>query len=101
MLESEISSYTEQSQNIQNNFGGGNFEKPSREMTDNNNFNKNEKNNIPSNVNNYVDSLKVKVDFITILELFGISILLTVTSGVVASVFINKYNPNKILQNRI
>ena len=49
----------------------------------------------------YVDSLKVKIDFLTILELFGVSILLTLVSTATVSIIINKYNPNKILQNRL
>ena len=49
----------------------------------------------------YVSSLKVKIDAITILEVFGIGIFITVLSGSIASIFVNKYNPNKILQNRV
>ena len=52
-----------------------------------------------SNVN-YVDSLKVNMDFITILQLFLVSLFLTVISGLVSVAFVNKYEPNKILQNR-
>ena len=48
----------------------------------------------------YVDFLIVKTDLVTIIELFGISLLLTIVSGTVAVMFVNKYEPNKILQNR-
>ena len=92
MLSSEISSYEEEVNNTKENFGGGGFDRPSQNMHgpgDNN-----------QNIS-YVDSLKVNTDLITILELFGISILLTSTSALVASVVINKYSPNKILQNRV
>ena len=49
----------------------------------------------------YVDSLKVHIDILTIRELFGVCILLTATSVVTVSLIINKYSPNKILQNRL
>lgn len=86
MLKSEISSYEKSQTQTQKNFGGPGFNKPSQ--------------NSNSSNNNYVNSLKVKIDAITILELFGITLLLTITSGGVASAFVNKYNPNRILQDR-
>ena len=49
----------------------------------------------------YVDSLKVHIDILTIIEIFGICILLTATSVITVSLIINKYSPNKILQNRL
>ena len=51
-------------------------------------------------VTDYVDSLTVHISPMTIIELFGISILLIIGSSVVARLFVNKYNPNAILQNR-
>ena len=86
MLESEINSYTEEQENIENNFGGRNFNRKGFE----------EKNKDVD----YVTDLKVNVDLITIIELFGVSIFLTVISGAISVIFINKYEPNKILQNR-
>ena len=97
MLESEIKSYQEQTSSTENNFGGQGFEKPSQEMGG---FEKKGRINSKQQTTDYVDSLKVKIDAITLLELFGISLLLTSTSAFVASLVINKYNPNKILQNR-
>lgn len=96
MLENEIKSYQEQIENNQNNFGGEGFNKPSQDMM--NRGIKGSKNKI-QNID-YVDNLKVKIDLVIILELFAISLLVTASSAVVASVVINKYNPNKILQNR-
>lgn len=97
MLESEIKSYQEQIENNQNNFGGEGFDKPSQDMQ----MDKGRKDNQSKSQNiDYVDSLKVKIDLIIILELFAISLLVTASSAIVASVVINKYNPNKILQNR-
>ena len=97
MLASEIKSYKETTTNTEKNFGGNGFSKPSGNVNS-------QANGGPGSVNksttNYVKSLKVKIDAVTLLELFGISILLTSTSALVASLVINKYNPNKILQNR-
>lgn len=100
ILESEINSYQEKITNNEINFGEGDFRKPSEqidrgEFKDIKNKNMKQDNNIT-----YVDSLKVRLDFTTILELFGISILLAVCSTAISSIIINKYNPNKILQNR-
>lgn len=105
VLEQEISSYTENSINTQNNFGGEGFEKPSQDVSGERTPGK-----MPNgrsgakggslNVSNYVDSLTVHISAITILELLGISIILIVGSSVVACIFVNKYNPNTILQNR-
>lgn len=96
--------------NTQNNFGGEGFEKPSEEVRGNSNnapSQGGEKPNTAGNrpgsrqvVTDYVDSLTVHICYLTILELFGISILLIVGSSVVACLFVNKYNPNAILQNR-
>ena len=51
-------------------------------------------------ITDYVDSLTVHITYITIIELFGISLLLIVGSSIIACLFVNKYNPNTILQNR-
>lgn len=102
MLESEVSSYNEDVKNIQENFGGHGFERPSRNVNDmHEGLNINEKKSIGSSNTDYVNSLTVKLDIVTILQLFIIVIFLTITSGFVASMFVNKYNPNKILQNRV
>ena len=92
--------------NTQNNFGGEGFEKPSEKIDDNSN-NKPSQPNMDRNkqkekqtVTDYVDSLTVHITYITIIELFGISLLLIVGSSIIACLFVNKYNPNTILQNR-
>ena len=99
MLSSEIENINSSSEEIQNNFGGGNFERPgfgsgnvqtksSNMMTQ------------PNKDVEYVNTLEVHTDIITIIELFGVGLLLTIISGSVAVMFVNKYEPNKILQNR-
>lgn len=106
ILEKEISSYKESISNTQNNFGGEGFERPSQDISQSGAnmpgggpFD-NKKPSSSFSVRNYVDSLTVSIQLITILELVGISILLVVGSSVVACVFVNKYRPNTILQNR-
>jgi len=44
--------------------------------------------------------MSVHIDIKTILELFGLSLLLTIVSGMISMRFVNQYEPNKILQNR-
>lgn len=108
ILENEISSYTESVSNTQSNFGGEGFEKPSQDISTDrmqpgdkpaNDVRGNRK-SAPQQVTNYVDSLTVHISALTILELFDISVLLIVGSSIVACLFVNKYNPNTILQNR-
>lgn len=109
ILENEISSYTDTQINTQNNFGGEGFEKPSEEVRGNSNDAPSQGGKKPKakddrnpsqTVTDYVDSLTVHISPMTIIELFGISILLIIGSSVVACLFVNKYNPNAILQNR-
>jgi len=96
ILKNEIESTLEQSENIANNFGSGDFQRPGfgGQMSKGDKINP-----MASNVD-YVDALDVQIDFTTIIELFGVSLTLTIISGVTAVMFVNKYEPNKILQNR-
>lgn len=98
ILASEIDSYTTSVTDTQNNFGGEGFQKPSQTMDT-----PGDKRGKPQHgqITDYVDSLTVKINMVTILQLVAISILLTISSGSVACLFVNKYNPNKILQERV
>lgn len=102
MLSNEIKNYTASQNNIRENFGGGNFARPefNNQQNDENNLKPYNKDQVTINTENFISSLTVNTDFITVIELFGISLLLTILSGGVAVMFINKYEPNKILQNR-
>ena len=84
-----FSKSNEEKQEVENNFGRGNIERKG--------FNKMELN---QNID-YVDNLNVKIDIYTILQLFGVVILITIISGSITIISINKYEPNKILQNRV
>ncbi len=96
MLQNEIEQIKSESQNLRNNFGSGNFERPSMGEG-----NSNEIRNLAGSSTNYLTDFKVTVDLTTIVLLIVVSLALTMTTGFVSSVFINKYEPNKILQNRI
>ena len=93
MLRNEISSYEEKLANQQQNFGPGNFERPGF-VTRNSMYNQN------NTKTDYVSMLDVSVDAITIMQLFLVSLFLTIISGLISVMFVNKYEPNKILQNR-
>lgn len=93
MLKQEISSYEEKLTNQQQNFGPGNFERQG--------FRKFELSSSKNGqTTDYVSLLEVNVDLITILQLLMVSLFLTIISGLIAVMFVNKYEPNKILQNR-
>ena len=91
MLKNEIESMNNKEEEIRNNFGGGDFKMPP-------NMN-NDRNHMANDVE-YIDTLDVNMDFITLLELFGVSLFLTAVSSSIAVINVNKYEPNKILQNR-
>lgn len=90
ILKNEISNYQNSTNEISNNFGGKEFSKGNMQGPGNRRM---------ANIN-YVDSLKVTISPLIIIELFIISLTLTIVSGMIAITFINKYEPNKILQNR-
>lgn len=91
MLASEINSYQTESNQITENFGSGNFQRPAM----------NRDNKGHNNVSvDYVDSLSVHIDALTILQLFLVSLFLTLTTSVISIIFISRYEPNKILQDR-
>lgn len=92
MLNSEIASYQEKLTNQQQNFGEGNFSRPQR--GNQNSFER------MMNSTNYIDSLTVSIDLGIVVQLFLVSLLLTIVSGSIAIMFVNQYEPNKILQNR-
>lgn len=107
MLANEIESYTTSQNNISENFGGEGFSRPgfngSEDQSSSNGSPSKPSGNMRANTvsaDDYVSSLEVHTDFVTIIELFGVSLLLTIISGVTAVMFVNKYEPNKILQNR-
>lgn len=99
MLKNEIENYATSQNNIKDNFGGDNFNRPGFDSFEEKDAS-NDKSSTQVNTDNYVSSLEVHTDIQTIIQLFGISLLLTILSGGVAVMFINKYEPNKILQNR-
>ena len=93
MLENEIKNYQEEQENLKNNFGGEGFERGMRRQNNDKMMNNKQI--------DYVEELKVNLDIITIAELFIVIIVLTIISGTISIIFINKYEPNRILQNRV
>lgn len=106
MLSNEIKSYTTSQSTVSENFGGERFSRPgfggdsSSTMADSGTTKPSGGRTSTVSADDYVSSLDVHTDFVTIIELFGVSLLLTIISGMTAVMFVNKYEPNKILQNR-
>lgn len=48
----------------------------------------------------YIDSLDIQVSTGTVAGIFGINLVLILIGGLICALFINQYEPNKILQNR-
>ncbi|MFV0249986.1 MAG: ABC transporter permease [Bacilli bacterium] len=90
VLANEISSYENKSTTTEQNFGGEGFDRAGFQGKSN-----------PNSANtDYIETLDVQMDIITILQLFVVSIALTTISGLISVMFVSKYEPNKILQNR-
>lgn len=95
VLRHEIESYEESQKNRIQNFGSVNFERPA--LRGNNTDGK--VTSVGRNVD-YVNSLSVHMDFITIVKLLLVSLLLTLTTSILSIIMIARYEPSKILQNR-
>ncbi|MDD3341400.1 MAG: ABC transporter permease [Bacilli bacterium] len=91
MLKNEIENSQTQNNQITENFGNGNFQRPSM----NRGRNATQKTNVE-----YVDTLAVHMDIATVTQLFLVSLLLTLTTSAISIIFISRYEPNKILQDR-
>ncbi len=92
LLEKEISSSNEQSQNINNNFGGKMMENgPGNDRS--------MKINGLSNIQQ-IDSINAVVDFNVILQLLGIGIALTLVSSLASMISIQRFSPLTILKER-
>ncbi len=87
LLSTQIVAQQEQKQSVESNFGRGQEGKPSS--------NKTKKNTVE-----YIDSINASVDINVIGELLGIGIILTICSSSVATIYILRYEPLKILSNR-
>lgn len=55
---------------------------------------------LPQQTNHYVSNVSASVNVTVIVELLGIGVLLTLISGMVAIIFVVRYEPLKILSNR-
>ena len=99
LLANEIESYKNEANQMEENFGSPNF------RTSPNGGNRMGGNNIMQRIINnpdvnYVESLVLSIDILTIGKVILTSLLLVSISGLISVMSINKYDPNKILQNR-
>lgn len=91
LLEQEITSAQNESQNINENFGG---------------MNRNSENRMPNLINSgisniqYVSEINAVVDFKVLTELLGIGIMLTIISSLSSMISISKFSPLTILKER-
>lgn len=97
MLKSEIESLNNSNKKINENFG----------MNEDMNFRDNNmvkmgdiRQTFGDNNAKYIDKLNIVLDYKTILQLFLISILITIVSSSISMAYISKYTPLKILSNR-
>ena len=88
MLEKEITKLQTKTAEINDNFGGPGYGRPNK-----NHMNQNKE-------IDYLTDFKVTTNPLTIIYCFLIGIGLTIISSTVAVLNINKYEPNRILQNR-
>lgn len=95
LLKEQIANKQAETETAVNNFGSDKFSGgPGSEQKETRN-----RNRFGKDVE-YVDHLAVQIDGMTILELFGCSLILVLTSSFISIMNINKYEPNKILQSR-
>ena len=87
LLSTQIVAQQEQKQSVESNFGRGQEGKPSSHKTS-------------KSTVEYIDSINASVDINVIGELLGIGIILTICSSSVATIYILRYEPLKILSNR-
>lgn len=95
MLKNEIESYQQETIQQTENFGSDKFSGGPGGMREN----KNQMIEKYGNVD-YLNNLTITIDFSIIAKLLGLSILLIACSSFVSVMYINRYDPNKILQNR-
>ena len=92
MLESEISSLSQERQNVNQNFGmDSKMQKGMEPGADIRDTYQND---------NYITKLNAVIDFNVVLKLILISILLTFISSVISTITILRYSPLKILSSR-
>lgn len=112
LLENQISSLTNKSTQIEQNFGrgempnmpnmpdmggefGGGMEKPD----DGGGFGRIE-NMFGKNAANYVSEINSAMNLTVVVQMLGIAVLLTLVAGAVSMLFVMRYEPLKILANR-
>lgn len=103
LLESQVQTQQTQQSSRQENFGrGGSNSESGGENTPAvpSNGSANGRRGFGTNNVSYLDQINASVNFSVVLQLIGIGLLLTIVSGLVAVVFVLRYEPLQILANR-
>jgi putative ABC transport system permease protein len=107
LLENQISSTQNQSQQIEENFGRGDTkdgsnqgDKPDDNGQSNDKGGKGFMGDMMNSATNYVDSVSSATDLMVILELILMGLALTIVSSMASVIFVMRYEPLKILTQR-
>ncbi|MGN0493931.1 MAG: ABC transporter permease [Acutalibacteraceae bacterium] len=84
LLKNQVEAQTQQSEQVEQNFGRGNKMGTAAPIAE----------------TNYITEITNAADVTVIIEMLGIAVLLTLISGAVSMLFIMRYEPLKILANR-
>lgn len=98
LLESQMESQQEQMQAQRQNFGRGEMGNPGEQ--EDGQQPPEQKGGLMQRTANYMTDISASVNLAVVGQLFAVGILLTLLSGLVAVVFIVRYEPLKILSNR-
>lgn len=101
LLENQVTSQSNQMNQIEQNFGRpGETQTSGNKPSDMPSKPQNMLNNFMEDTTNYVTEIDNAMNFTVVLQMFGIALLLTLVSGAVSVLFVMRYEPLKILANR-
>ena len=107
LLENQISAQSSQADRIEANFGRGEMPSgnkggnpPSMPGNDRTGMGDRLQHIFGQEGAEYITEINSAMNFTVVLQMFGIALLLTITSGMVSMLFIMRYEPLKILANR-
>ena len=107
LLENQITSQNDRSEQIEQNFGRGEMPQMGGQMggqmgtpPSGGGFNMNFDNLFGGGENSYVTSVSSAMNLTVLMQMMGIAVLLTLVGGSVSMLFVMRYEPLKILANR-
>ena len=101
LLENQVTSQSNQMNQIEQNFGRPGDSQMSDDMpSDMPGSSQGMLDNFMQDTSNYVTEIDQAMNFTVVLQMFGIALLLTLVSGAVSVLFVMRYEPLKILANR-